>query len=583
MPSDVTVDREEEGFRGTLRRVREAAATALRRVRPHGAAASSKALNRMTAIHLVIAFVALFIGVTTGAMQALEHGGVNLYPKAAPVVQSYYQGLTLHGVLNVLVFTTFFIAGFFQFITPRALDEPLASRRLGWATVGVMTIGLVLAAIPLVANAASVMFTFYAPMKAHPAFYVGLTLVVVGTWLVTANLALTHRAWRKKNPKKPTPLAAYMCLVTMLMWSIASVGIASEMLLLVIPWSLGWRSGIDPLLSRSLFWMTGHPIVYFWVLAAYVSWYNLVPRQVGGRLFSEPMARLSFIMFLVLSTPVGFHHQYTDPGIARGWKFVHGFLTFAVFFPSLLTFFNVVASIEGGARARGGKGLFMWWRAIPWGDPSVVAQVLAMSAFAFGGAGGLINASLSLNLIVHNTTWVPGHLHLTVGTAATLTFMGISYWLVPHLRGRPLYSRRLALVQAWSWVVSMAVFSHSMHRLGLLGVPRRTSIGAAPYLRPDWSTDLTLVAIGGSVLFASALLFFFNMIMTVVASRGPAPEALRFADYNGSTISEQSGRLFDRLGLWVTVSVVLIAIAYGPTLTRIWSTSTFDVPGLRVW
>jgi heme/copper-type cytochrome/quinol oxidase subunit 1 len=44
----------------------------------------------------------------------------------------------------------------------------------------------------------------------------------------------------------------------------------------------------------------------------------------------------------------------------------------------------------------------------------VAAQVLAMITFAFGGIGGLINASVSLNLLVHNTAWIPGHLHLTV-------------------------------------------------------------------------------------------------------------------------------------------------------------------------
>jgi len=538
--------------------------------------------NRMTAIHLAIAFVALFIGVSTGVLQALEHGGVDLYPKVKPLVHSYYQGLTLHGVLNVLVFTTFFICGLFQFIAPRALGEPLASRRLGWATVAVMAVGLVLAAIPILTDAASVLFTFYPPMKAHWAFYVGLTLVVIGTWMVFANLVLTHRSWRTKNPDRGTPLPAFMCLVTLAMWTIASLGIATEMLVVVIPWALGLRAGVDPLLARTLFWLTGHPIVYFWVLAAYVSWYTLIPRQVGGRLFSEPMARGAFILFLVLSAPIGFHHQYTDPGIARGWKFVHGFLTFAVFFPSLLTFFNVVASIESGARARGGKGLFAWLLKVPWGDPSVVAQILAMGTFAFGGIGGLINASLSMNLLVHNTTWVPGHLHLTVGTAVTLTFMGISYWLVPHLRGRALWSRKLAVGQAWLWIVGMFVFSHSMHRLGLLGVPRRTAIGMAPYLKPEWGLDLKLVAIGGTVLFVSALSFFFNMLMTVVASREPAPAPVDLAVYAEGS-SGQSGRLFDRWGIWVAASLILISIAYGPSLLRMWSTAPFDVVGLRVW
>jgi cytochrome c oxidase subunit 1 len=105
-----------------------------------------------------------------------------------------------------------------------------------------------------------------------------------------------------------------------------------------------------------------------------------------------------------------------------------------------------------------------------------------MLMFAFGGISGLINASYNVNLVVHNTAWVPGHFHLTVGTAVTLTYMGISYWLVPYLRGRELWNRQLALVQAWLWFVGMGIFSHSMHRLGLMGMPRRTKIGSATYL-----------------------------------------------------------------------------------------------------
>src|SRR5262245_52263847 len=418
--------------------------------------------QRLTGAYLAIALLALFVGVVTGLFQALSHAGIKLYPQLTPVVASYYQGLTLHGVLNALVWTTFFICGFLQFMATRALERPLASRGLAWATYGLMTGGLVLAAIPLVGNAATVMFTFYPPLRAHWAFYVGLTLVVAGTWLVTLNLLWTYRAWRAQHSGERTPLAAFMALVTFAMWSIASLGLAAEMLGLLIPWSLGWQEGTDPLLARTLFWFTGHPIVYFWLLPTYISWYTLIPRQAGGRLFSDPMARASFVLFLLLSTPVGLHHQFTDPGIGQGWKLLHAFLTFAVFFPSLLTFFNVVASLESGARARGGKGLIVWFAKLPWGDPSLTAQVLAMLLFAFGGIGGLVNASYSLNLVVHNTAYIVGHFHLTVGTAVTLSFMGITYWLVPVLRGRGLWSRGLALVQSWLWFVGMALFSFAL-------------------------------------------------------------------------------------------------------------------------
>jgi len=538
-------------------------------------------LRRLTAAYLAVALLALLGGVLTGLAQGLEHAGINVYPALAPVVQSYYHGLSLHGVLNVLVWTTFFICGFLPFIAVEAFGTPLAAPRLGWLTFWLMTGGLVLAAIPLVGNAATVMFTFYPPLKAHWAFYVGLTLVVIGTWLVTLNLALTWRAWRRAHPTERTPLPAFMAVVTFTMWTLASLGLAAEMLFMTIPWSLGLRSGTDALLARVLFWFTGHPIVYFWLLPAYASWYTLVPRQAGGRLFSDPLARASFLLFLVLSTPLGFHHQYTDPGIHEGWKLVHAFLTFAVFFPSLLTFFNVVASLESGARARGGRGWVMWFGRLPWGDPSVAAQVLAMILFAFGGIGGLINASVSLNLLVHNTAWIPGHLHLTVGTAVTLSFMGITYWLVPMLRGRALWSRRLALVQVWLWVGGMVIFSNALHRLGLMGMPRRTMIGAAPYVQPEWKPVLPLVAVGGTILTLSALLYFANLVLTLVASRTPYPYGVAFAEAISGP--DHAPATFDRLRPWLVLAVALIALAYGPTLAHLIATTPFDNPGMRVW
>src|SRR5499426_4743877 len=86
--------------------------------------------QRLAGAYLAIALVALFVGVVTGLFQALSHAGINLYPQLTPVVASYYQGLTFHGVMNALVWTTFFICGFLQFMATRALGMPLASRRL---------------------------------------------------------------------------------------------------------------------------------------------------------------------------------------------------------------------------------------------------------------------------------------------------------------------------------------------------------------------------------------------------------------------------------------------------------------------
>ena len=66
--------------------------------------------ERLTAWFVGIAIAAVTLGMLIGLLQALEHAGINLYPYLSPFVHSYYQGLTLHGVLNALVWTTFFIS-----------------------------------------------------------------------------------------------------------------------------------------------------------------------------------------------------------------------------------------------------------------------------------------------------------------------------------------------------------------------------------------------------------------------------------------------------------------------------------------
>lgn len=539
--------------------------------------------DRIAAWHVGIALAALFLGTWFGPLQVLEHAGIDLYGKLAPGIKSYYQGLTLHGVLNALVYTTFFITGFLTFATIRSLKAHL---RFPWVNVlglCLMVAGLLITALPLFSDNATVLYTFYPPLLASPLFYIGLTLVVVGSWIEGLGLYFTLAAWRAAHRGQITPFIAFGSVLTMAMWQIASLGIAGEMLVLLIPWSLGWIRGTDPLLARTLFWFTGHPIVYFWLLPAYVSWYGMLPQQAGGKLFSDPLARLALWLFLVLSIPVGFHHQFADPGIAPTWKGIHTLLTYGVTFPSLLTAFTVIASLELGGRARGGTGLLGWVRRLPWQDPSFAAQALALASFAFGGIGGIINASYNVDLVVHNTLWIVGHFHLTLATTVVLSFIGITYWLVPNLSGKRLWSMRAARIQVWLWIAGMLPFSASHHLLGLrYGVPRRTMLGAAPYLSVDWNPLLLLAAAGGLLLFASVLLYFVIILATVLGSRVaaqpvemPVAEALR--------APSETPAWLDAWKPWLAVTILLILVSYGPPLVELVRRADFSSAGMRVW
>jgi cytochrome c oxidase subunit 1 len=540
--------------------------------------------KRFIGWHMIFALFALALGTLFGPLQALEHAGWFDYAWLQPLFKSYYQGLTFHGVLNALVFTTFFITGFFTLTVTFGLKRRLRFPVLNYIGFGTMVVGLLTTAVPLLLDQASVLYTFYAPMQANWAFYLGLTLVVVGSWIEGYGFYLTYYSWRKQNKGVRTPFIAFGALVTMVMWQFATLGVAVEILTMLLPAALGILPGTDPQLARTYFWFTGHPLVYFWLLPAYVSWYGMLPKQTGGKLFSDSLARLAMWLFLVFSVPLGFHHQFVDPGVPQIWKYIHAILTYIVFFPSMITAFTVIASLEYSGKQNGGKGILGWIPKLRWHDPSVAAQLLAGVLFLFGGIGGITNASYNINLVIHNTAWVPGHLHLTVGSAVALSFMGISYWLLPHITGRKLRLRKLALWQAWTWFIGMIIFSNAMHVLGLLGAPRRTPLSQAPYAPAEWMPREIQTAIGGAILGISAILYFIVVLRTVLAKKHatgdeivPIPVAEALHD------PQQTPAWLDRWVPWLVATVVLIIIAYGPQLIAQIGGMQLTSPGMRVW
>ncbi|NHX36316.1 b(o/a)3-type cytochrome-c oxidase subunit 1 [Halolamina sp. R1-12] len=526
---------------------------------------------RTARICLWIAFAAFGVGALFGLIQALHRTNtLRIIPSS-----DYYTILTGHGVLLALVFTTFGIAGLFHWANTRSLGVSPTSRRLTQGWLWTMSIGTLLAAGTIVGGlfdwipaSADVLYTFYAPLEAHPLFYIGAALLIVGSWGAGLDWFLQYREWRSHNPDARIPLQSFMVMTTMLMWYLSSAGVAIEVVFFLIPWSLGLISQVDPLLTRTLFWYFGHPVVYFWLLPAYVVWYTVLPKLAGGRLFSDPLARVTFVLFLLLSTPVGFHHQYTDPGIASGYKLVAMTNTFFLLLPSLLTLFTVVASMEHGARQQGAKGYLAWLKDLPWERPEFSGVALAGIMFAAGGFSGMINAGMNINYLIHNTIWVPGHFHLTVGTAYALTLMAIAYWLVPQLTGKRLQFRGMAAIQPFVWFVGMVLMSNAMHRGGLAGIPRRTAepqydqvtfdavVGTVGEMRIQ-------IAIGGTLLFVGAMMFLAVMAGTWALGKpnsqlrvnGSIPEPLSGA--------EESPRVLDNLKLWTAIAIALVLLAYG--------------------
>jgi cytochrome c oxidase subunit I len=124
----------------------------------------------------------------------------------------------------------------------------------------------VTAIAPVSLGRATVLYTFYPPLIGSPFYYIGLVLVVVGSWIWVALMAINLRAWKKANPGRPVPLAMFANVAGSYLWAWTAVGAALELLFQLIPVALGLSSTINAGLARVLFSWTLHAIVYFWLI-----------------------------------------------------------------------------------------------------------------------------------------------------------------------------------------------------------------------------------------------------------------------------------------------------------------------------
>ncbi len=529
-----------------------------------------KSNRYLMGVLLIIPMIFLVLGVYGGLMQTLFRAGIiQSDPFMGP---DYYKGLTMHGVLNALVFTTFFAVAFGNAVVSYALRMKL---NMTWAWVSgiLMLVGSALATLMIYIGEATVLYTFYPPLKAHPLFYIGLTLLVVGSWVAFWNWIPLYLKWRRENPGEKTPLSVVGIFTTFIVWQIATIPVAVEILFMLLPWSMGLVNEINAMLARTLFWFFGHPLVYFWLLPAYVMYYSYMPKLAGGKLYSDMAGRLVFMMFIVFSIPVGTHHQYMDPAIGAQWKLLHGFFTFMVALPSLITAFTLAASLEYAGRKRGGKGLFGWMFKLPYFDRDrwLFSYLIAgLVIFIFGGISGIVNASYQLNTAVHNTAWVPGHFHLTVAGPVLLAFMGMSLYLLSRYLNKPVKMKGWALSMPYIWTIGVFIFSWGMMRGGLIGMPRRTNTGPSyanqdsALYQPEWISYIDISVVGGVIMTLSVVIFAVVFFATVFAKQKEGEATLEFP--TTEPYHDEDVPWLKNFKPWVIAAIIIIVLAYTPVI-----------------
>jgi len=203
-----------------------------------------------------------------------------------------------------------------------------------------------------------------------------------------------------------------------------------------------------------------------------------------------------------------------EPGLSAEWKvFNTSYAMYLAVLGSLIHGMTVPGAIEAAQRKNGyTRGVFEWLRKAPWGNPAFAGMFLSLVMFGFlGGISGVVLGTEQINLMLHNTLYVPGHFHATVVAGTTLAFMAVTYLLLPLIFQRQVMWPELAKWQPYLFAIGVTGISLFMMGAGTLGVSRR-----------HWDIGFSDAAMGFKYPAAAFLMLALNGLSAILAAVGGA-------------------------------------------------------------
>jgi cytochrome c oxidase subunit I+III len=296
------------------------------------------------------------------------------------------------------------------------------------------------------------------------------------------------------------PLFVWAMLVTsfMVIFAMPAVMLASSFLIsdrLVGTQFYNVAEGGDSLLWQHLFWFFGHPEVYIIFIPALGMVSSITATFSRRPVLAYPFMVLALIATGFLAFGLWVHHM------------------FATGLPHLGNSFYTAASIAIALPS--GIQIFCWIATIGAGRPKFATPLLFvvgfLATFVLGGLTGVMQASVPLDLQLHDTYFVVAHFHYVLIGGAVFPLLGAIYYWFPKFTGRML-DERWGKWQFWLFFAGFNITFMPMHYLGLIGMPRRVYTYPAGLGWETWN----LVATLGSYLIAISVLVF---IVNVARSR----------------------------------------------------------------
>ncbi len=515
----------------------------------------------------VVAVVFLAVGGLFGLLVALTRWpAVHLLP-----AEWFYLALTAHGADALLLWIIFFEVAILYFASAILLNVRLATPRIAWFAFVLMLVGAALANIAVLQGESSVMFTSYVPMKAAPHFYLGLILFAVGALLACFVFFGTLVIAREERTYEGSVPLVTFGAVTAAIIAVFSIASGAIILIPTFLWSIGLIGNIDTMTYKLVWWALGHGSQQINVSAQVAVWYGIAALVLGAKPLSEKVSRTAFLLYILFLQLAAAHHLLAEPAISSAWKvFNTSYAMYLAVLGSLIHGMSVPGAIEAAQRRHGyTRGAFEWLRKAPWGNPAFSGMAMSVVMFGvLGGISGVVLGTEQINLLMHNTLYVPGHFHGTVVAGTTLAFMAVTYLLVPLIFRREIVLPGLARWQPYLFAIGVGGISLFMMGAGTLGVSRRhwdITFADAPMSFDYPGTAFLMLGLNGIFALLAAV-GGFAYVVVVVGSilfgkrRDAAMVRAHPVVYGGAAVAGYGSEGTLKLpGTIVLVSVFLIA------------------------
>ncbi len=259
-------------------------------------------------------------------------------------------------------------------------------------------------------------------------------------------------------------------------------------------------NGGNLMLYTNLFWIWGHPEVYFLVLPAFGIFSEIIPTFAEKPLFGYTTMVAATFAIAGISWAVWLHHFFT---MAAG--------------PDVNGFFSVATMLVGIPT---GVKVFNWMFTLYRGRLTFTTPMLWALAGLFllllGGLTGMMLAIPAVNYTVHDSVFVIAHFHCMVLLIGAAMFAAVSYWW-PKVFGFQLDEKN-GLMFFWTFIAATIIVFIAMFALGFEGETRRLDYIYDPAWRPMlWTEE------AGMLLYCVSIGYFIRMLYVSLRDRVPVP------------------------------------------------------------